>query len=155
MKTYLLPSKFLVPSGIIFYTSAIFGLICIVFPDLSLKMNLELSVPNLFWRDADGILAEKSFWIKNNVIDELLTLVLISSGLIHLFSKEKQEDEFIMNLRFHAMKWSYLISFTMLALGCLLVYGLSYFNVMLFCLFSQLFCYHIVFRIFVIQHLRK
>jgi hypothetical protein len=26
---------------------------------------------------------------------------------------------------------------------------------MLFCLFSQLFCYHIVFRIFVIQHLRK
>jgi hypothetical protein len=155
MKTYLLPSKFLVPSGIIFYASVLFGVLFIVFPDLSQNLSIELSVPNFFWKDADNLLVEKSFWIKNNMIDELLTLLLVGSGLIHLFSKEKQEDEFIMQLRFHAMKWSYLLNFTVLAIGSLLVYGLPYFNVMLFCLFSQLVCYHLVFRIFVLQHLRK
>jgi hypothetical protein len=155
MKTYLLPSKFLVPSGIIFYASVLFGVLFIVFPDLSQNLSIELSVPNFFWKDADNLLIQKSFWIKNNIIDELLTLLLVGSGLIHLFSKEKQEDEFIMQLRFHAMKWSYLLNFTVLAIGSLLVYGLPYFNVMLFCLFSQMVCYHLVFRIFVLQHLRK
>jgi hypothetical protein len=155
MKTYLLPSKFLVLSGIIFYASVLLGVLFIVFPDLSQNLSIELSVPNFFWKDADNLLIQKSFWIKNNIIDELLTLLLVGSGLIHLFSKEKQEDEFIMQLRFHAMKWSYLLNFTVLAIGSLLVYGLPYFNVMLFCLFSQLVCYHLVFRIFVLQHLRK
>lgn len=155
MKTYLLPSKFLVPSGIIFYASVLLGVLFIVFPDLSQTLSIELSVPNFFWKDADNLLVEKSSWIQNNMIDELLTLLLVGSGLIHLFSKEKQEDEFIMQLRFHAMKWSYLLNFTVLAIGSLLVYGLPYFNVMLFCLFSQLVCYHLVFRIFVLQHLRK
>ena len=155
MKTYLLPSKFLVPSGIIFYASVLLGVLFIVFPDLSQTLSIELSVPNFFWKDADNLLVEKSFWIQNNMIDELLTLLLVGSGLIHLFSKEKQEDEFIMQLRFHAMKWSYLLNFTVLVIGSLLVYGLPYFNVMLFCLFSQLVCYHLVFRIFVLQHLRK
>ena len=155
MKTYLLPSKFLVPSGIIFYASVLLGVLLIVFPDLSQVLSIDLSVPNFFWKDADNLLDEKSFWIKTNMIDELLTLLLVGSGLIHLFSKEKQEDEFIMQLRFHAMKWSYLLNFTVLAIGSLLVYGLPYFNVMLFCLFSQLVCYHLVFRIFVLQHLRK
>jgi hypothetical protein len=155
MKTYLLPSKFLVPSGIIFYASVLLGVLFIVFPDLSQNLSIELSVPNFFWKDAYNLLVEKSFWIKNNIIDELLTLLIVGSGLIHLFSKEKQEDEFIMQLRFHAMKWSYLLNFTVLAIGSLLVYGLPYFNVMLFCLFSQLVCYHLVFRIFVLQHLRK
>jgi hypothetical protein len=131
------------------------GVLFIVFPDLSQTLSIELSVPNFFWKDADNLLVEKSFWIQNNMIDELLTLLLVGSGLIHLFSKEKQEDEFIMQLRFHAMKWSYLLNFTVLAIGSLLVYGLPYFNVMLFCLFSQLVCYHLVFRIFVLQHLRK
>ncbi len=155
MKTYLLPSKFLVPSGIIFYASVLLGVLLIVFPDLSQTLSIELSVPNFFGKDADNLLVEKSFWIQNNMIDELLTLLLVGSGLIHLFSKEKQEDEFIMQLRFHAMKWSYLLNFTVLAIGSLLVYGLPYFNMMLFCLFSQLLCYHLVFRIFVLQHLRK
>ncbi len=155
MKTYLLPSKFLVPSGIIFYASVLLGVLLIVFPDLSQNLSIELSVPNFFWKDADNLLVEKSFWIENNMIDELLTLLIVGSGLIHLFSKEKQEDEFIMQLRFHAMKWSYLLNFTVLAIGSLLVYGLPYFNIMLFCLFSQLLCYHLVFRIFVLQHLRK
>jgi membrane-associated PAP2 superfamily phosphatase len=155
MKTYLLPSKFLVPSGIIFYASVLLGVLLIVFPDLSQTLSIDLSVPNFFWKDADNLLVEKSFWIQNNIIDELLTLLLVGSGLIHLFSKEKQEDEFIMQLRFHAMKWSYLLNFTVLAIGSILVYGLPYFNVMLFCLFSQLVCYHLVFRIFVLQHLRK
>jgi hypothetical protein len=155
MKTYLLPSKFLVPSGIIFYASVLLGVLLIVFPDLALTMSIELTVPNLLWKDADNTLVEKSFWIKNNRIDELLTLLLVGSGLIHLFSKEKEEDELIMQLRFHAMKWSNLLNFTVLAIGSLLVYGLPYFNVMLFCLFSQLVCYHLVFRIFVLQHLRK
>jgi hypothetical protein len=133
----------------------LFGVLFIVIPDLSQTLSIELRVPNFFWKDADNLLVEKSFWIKNNMIDELLTLLLVGSGLIHLFSKEKQEDEFIMQLRFHAMKWSYLLNFTVLAIGSLLVYGLPYFNVMLFCLFSQLVCYHLVFRIFVLQHLRK
>jgi hypothetical protein len=155
MKTYLLPSKFLVPSGIIFYASVLLGVLFIVIPDLSQTLSIELSVPNFFWKDADNLLVQKSFWIQNNIIDELLTLLVIGSGLIHLFSKEKQEDEFIMQLRFHAMKWSYLLNFTVLAIGSLLVYGLPYFNMMLFCLFSQLVCYHLVFRIFVLQHLRK
>jgi hypothetical protein len=155
MKPYLLPTKFLVPSGIIFYATVVFGLFFIVFPDLSQTLSIELSVPNFFWKDADSIFIEKGFWIQNNITDELLTLLLIGSGLIHLFSKEKQEDEFIMQLRFHAMKWSYLLNFTVLAIGSILVYGFPYFNVMVFCLFSQLLTYHLVFRIFVLQHLCK
>jgi hypothetical protein len=120
-----------------------------------LRLKAEGKVPPKGPARGQGRSGNFAFWIKNNMIDEILTLLLIGSGLIHLFSKEKQEDEFIMQLRFHAMKWSYLLNFTVHAIGSLLVYGLPYFNVMLFCLFSQLVCYHLVFRIFVLQHLRK
>jgi uncharacterized integral membrane protein len=40
MKTYLLPSKFLVPSGIIFYASVLIGVLFIVFPDLAQTLSI-------------------------------------------------------------------------------------------------------------------
>lgn len=93
--------------------------------------------------------------MKNNITDELLVIVIITSGLMHTFSKEKQEDEMVNALRLAAMKWALIANFTMIVVGTILIYGIAYFQFMSFSLFSLLVIYNLKFRMLYRQHLKQ
>ena len=93
--------------------------------------------------------------MKNNIMDELLVILIITSGLFHTFTKEKQEDEMVNALRLAAMKWALIANFTMILLGTILIYGIAYFQFMSFSLFSLLVIYNLKFRMLYRQHLKQ
>jgi hypothetical protein len=74
-------------------------------------------------------------WIDNNVLDELLTLIIVISGLMASFSREPIEDELIAKLRMDSLTTSLYINYGILLLATLFVYELTYFHVMVVQLF--------------------
>jgi disulfide bond formation protein DsbB len=155
MKTILLSNRLKTPSGILFYASILYGVCANIYPETFLP-ELLVSVPNnLGFGSAEILKQTDSFWIKNNFLDELLVLLIVTSGLVHSFSKERQEDELVNSLRLSAMQWAIVANFCLIILGTLLIYGIPYFEFMSFSLFSLLVIYNLKFRMLYRQHLKK
>lgn len=155
MKTHFFANRLKTPSGIVFYSSILYGVCANFYPETFLP-ELFVSVPNnLGFGSAEILKQTDSFWIKNNFIDELLIILIISSGLVHSFSEERQEDELVNTLRLAAMQWAIIANFCLIILGTLLIYGIPYFEFMSFNLFSLLIIYNLKFRLLYRQHLKQ
>jgi hypothetical protein len=89
----------------------------------------------------------KGIWIENGILDELITVVLIISGIIHSFSREKMEDEYISSIRLQALTWSIYVNYSLVLLATLLVFGLAYFHVMIIHLFSLIILFNLRFQL--------
>lgn len=153
MKNHLLSTRWLVPSGIVFYTSTIIGILLMTSAVTLDTLVLEVSVPNLFKLN-DPLIGHNQTWITNNWMDEILGSLLSFSGLIHGFSAEFDEDEYANFLRFQALKWSLVINYSLLTLVSLFVYGLAFWQVILISMYSVLVTFIVWFRISIIRHRR-
>lgn len=137
MKTkYLLPNKYKIPGWILF-AIGIFGGIFLVLTDyeadaLTVKVFTIFSEPFIFGEG--GFLKI----IENSILDELIALAIIFGGLLVGFSREKIEDEFIYKLRKDSLVWAILVNYIVLILAILFVYELSFFDVLVFNMFTPL-----------------
>lgn len=154
MNKHLLSTRWLIPSGIIFYTSTIIGILLLTSTITLDTINLQVSVPNLFKLD-DPLVGNNQEWIQNNWMDEILGFMLSMSGLIHGFSAETDEDEYANFLRFQSLKWSLIINYSILTLVSLFVYGLAFWQVILISMYSVLVTFIVWFRISIIRHRHK
>ena len=75
---------------------------------------------------------------ENNVLNEIIGVILIISGLMVAFSKEKQEDEFISKLRLESLVWATYVNYAVLLVSMLFVFGISFLWVMIFNMFTIL-----------------
>ena len=140
------------PAAIIFYASLTFGAILYFVSDGELGdlVALECKVPALIY---DAFLYEKSgVWIENNLVDELLTLLILVSGTALGFSKEKMGDEYTMQLRGAAFQWSIIANMIIVVVATFSIYGIPYFNFMIFQLFSILLLFNLRFQYALYQH---
>lgn len=136
MKTKLLfPNKFKRIGWTILVPSAILG-IMILFFDFELKL-LNVKV---FTFISDEFTSPVSFFsfIKNNITDEIIGILFIIGAILVAFSKEKYEDEFIAKIRLESLVWATYISYFILIICILFVYGFSFFTVMVFNMFTIL-----------------
>ena len=144
-RNYLFPARFqkfgwflLVPFGLMFLLFA-FG------PD-SIKEQWRMPV----FAIADEELFQKTIWFSftsNAVFDEVTLIGLIVSLLLIAFSKEKEEDEFISQIRLNSLVWALLINYGILILAELFVYAFSFLNILYFNLIMILVLFVIKFRI--------
>ena len=144
-RNYLFPARFqkfgwflLVPFGLMFLLFA-FG------PD-SIKEQWRMPV----FAIADEELFQKTIWFSftsNAVFDEVTLIGLIVSLLLIAFSKEKDEDEFISQIRLNSLVWALLINYGILILAELFVYAFSFLNILYFNLIMILVLFVIKFRI--------
>lgn len=153
MNNHLLSTRWLIPSGIVFYSSTIIGILLMTSTITLDTVILEVSIPNLFKLD-DPLVGYNQTCIKNNWMDEILGFLLSFSGLIHGFSAESDEDEYANFLRFQALKWSLVINYSFLTLVSLFVYGLAFWQVILISMYSVLVTFIVWFRISIIRHRR-
>ena len=153
MNNHLLSTRWLIPSGIVFYTSTLIGILLMTSTITLDTVIIEVSIPNLFKLD-DPLVGHNQAWIKNNWMDEILGFLLSFSGLIHGFSAESDEDEYANFLRFQALKWSLVINYSLLTLISLFVYGFAYWQVILISMYSVLVTFVVWFRISIIRHRR-
>ncbi len=153
MNNHLLSTRWLIPSGIVFYGSTIIGILLMTSTITLDTVILEVSIPNLFKLD-DPLVGQNQTWIKNNWMDEILGFLLSFSGLMHGFSAESDEDEYANFLRFQALKWSLVINYSLLTLISVFVYGFAYWQVILISMYSVLVTFVVWFRISIIRHRR-
>ena len=91
-------------------------------------------------------------WIENGLGDEVFTLLIIVSGIVNSFSKEKIEDELISRIRLESLSLSLFISFGLIIISTFLVYNLNYMYVLVSNLFLIILLFNLIFKFRLYKH---
>lgn len=154
MKTnYLLPYKYKTFGWILLLIGIIVGF-SLVLTDYESDF-LNVKVLAIF--NDDGIFNDhKGFFkiINNSILDELVAIAIIIGGLLVGFSKEKIEDEFIYKLRKDSLVWAIIFNYMVLLVTVIFVYGFTFFDVLVFNMFTPLLFFIIRFNFLKIKSSR-
>ncbi len=130
---YLFNYKYKKISGVIFYLLIPVGLFLLLTDRI--QDVFVVNVFSIFSYEWIGSERTGFGWIENGLGDEIFTLLIIVSGLVNSFSKEKIEDELISRIRLESLSLSVFISFGLIIISTFLVYDLNYMYVLVFNLF--------------------
>lgn len=152
---FLFPYKLKKISGIIFFITLILCFLMLIDYSVFSKINPNLPVfaiagdgiPVSGVNTGAGLLGTHYFsLIYNEILDEILFVVLVISGLIYAFSKEKSEDEMIMKIRLDSLAWATYFNYILLLICYLFFYGFPFLKIMVIAMFSNLLFFIIRFR---------
>lgn len=136
----LLPNRFKTIGWFIFIPSLILGLI-----SLSRFFDFQISFPVIY--NSGFFNHGETGFMKTTEVDlfpNLFGILIIIGGILVGFSKEKIEDEYISSLRLKSVFWSLIVTYTIVLLLFLTVFGMLFFTFMIFIMFLPLVLY--VFR---------
>lgn len=140
MKTsYLFPYRCKSISGIVFWVALLLFILMMV-GNNSEVIQINTTVFALTDTNVNFGLTE------NNIVDEILFMFLIISGLMYAFSKEKTEDERVQKIRLDSLVWATYFNYIIILLCYLFIYGFDFLSVMMIALFSHLLFFIIRFR---------
>jgi len=102
--------------------------------------HYEPAVLNVkIWSLFPSLMATENYsWIHANLANTITGIIFIAGGILVGFSKERDEDEYIANLRLSALLWAVLINYTLLLLAFICVYEFAFFTVMIYNMFTVL-----------------
>ena len=145
MKTnYLFPHSFKNISGAICLLSFLAFLVISVINWEQEVIQLPANVFALLFNN--GLETNYFGFVENDIIDEILTSVFIISGLIFAFSKEKIEDEMVSAIRLESLVWATYVNYGVLLFCVIFIYGISFFQVMQYNMFTLLLFFSIRFH---------
>ena len=134
MKTkFLLPQKFNKIGWIMFSIGLIGGLLYLLFNGSE-------------WLPFQTFNMAEWKWTPNGIFDEIISILLITGGLMAGFSKEKIEDEYIMKIRMESLTWAIYCHYLILLAATLLVFDLSFLTIMIFNMFTILIIFNFRFQ---------
>jgi len=148
--SYLFSNKFKKTSGVVFYLSILVGLFLLLTDRI-----LDIFVVNVFSIFSyEWIGSERTGfgWIENGLGDEIFTLLIIVSGVINSFSKEKIEDELISRIRLESLSLSVFISFGLIIISTFLVFNINYMYVLVFNLFLIILLFNLILKFRLFKH---
>ena len=119
---YLFNNKYKKISGLVFYLTSIIGFYLLI-TDIIFDL-FTLNVYSLFSESFSDLIYGGG-WIENGLGDEIFTTIIIISGLINSFCKEKIEDELISKIRLESLTMSLFISYGLVIISTFLIYNLS------------------------------
>ena len=142
---YLLPNKYKNYGWILFLFGLVLGLLAMleIISDDSLKLNV-LSIFNDSFLGSDN--TKLVAIINTGIVNEIAALSIMIGGLIIGFSKEKFEDEFISKLRTESFVWAMITNYIVLIITTIFIYDLSFFNVLVYNMFTPLIFFIIRFN---------
>lgn len=73
-----------------------------------------------------------------NITNTVIGALFLIGAMLVSFSKEKDEDEFIAGIRLSSLLWAVLVSYILLLLAFLFVYGTPFLDVMVYNMFTVL-----------------
>ena len=147
---YLFSNKFKKISGVIFYLSIPIGLF-LLWND-RIQDVFVVNVFSIFSYEWIGSERTGFGWIENGLGDEIFTLLIIVSGLINSFSKEKIEDELISRIRLESLSLSVFISFGLIIISTFLVFNINYMYVLVFNLFLIILLFNLILKFRLFKH---
>tara|TARA_B110000027_G_scaffold2539_1_gene2252 strand:+ start:371 stop:829 length:459 start_codon:yes stop_codon:yes gene_type:complete len=151
--SYLFSNKFKKISGVIFYLSIPIGLFLLLTDRI--QDVFVVNVFSIFSYEWIGSERTGFGWIENGLGDEIFTFLIIISGLVNSFSKEKIEDELISRIRLESLSLSLFISFGFIIISTFLVYNLIYMYVLVFNLFLIILLFNLIFKVRLYKHYKS
>ena len=148
--SYLFSNKFKKTSGVVFYLSILVGFFLLLTERL--KDLFVVNVFSIFSHEWFGSERTGFGWTENGLGDEIFTLLIIVSGLINSFSKEKIEDELISRIRLESLSLSLFISFGLIIVSTFLVFNINYMYVLVFNLFLIILLFNLIFKFRLFKH---
>ena len=147
---YLFSNKFKKTSGVVFYLSILIGLFLLLTDRI--QDIFVVNVFSIFSYEWFGSEPKGFGWIENGLGDEVFTLLIIVSGIVNSFSREKIEDELISRIRLESLSLSLFISFGLIIISTFLVYNLNYMYVLVFNLFLIILLFNLIFKFRLFKH---
>jgi|SRR5690606_2573303 hypothetical protein len=131
----LLPNRFKRVGWFILIPAAVMGIALIVLDYNTIEINTTV-----FAIYADEVLGKTHYFsfIKADIVNTLVGALFIVGSLLVGFSKEKNEDEYISNLRLNSLLWAVLVNYLLLLFMFLFIYGVGFLNVMVYNMFTVL-----------------
>jgi hypothetical protein len=135
-KQILLPNRFKLIGWILLIPSALLGFL-LMLGDLESKLTIKSKVFALY---NDEILGDKNHFgiISTDITITLVGVVFILGAMMVGFSKEKHEDEYIAKLRLSSLMWAVWVNYVLLLLSFIFIYGMGFFHVMIYNMFTVL-----------------
>jgi hypothetical protein len=153
MKThFLFPNQFKNIGWLLFVLSVLGTLFISVF-NKSTDDYLNITVFSIY-QDSIGEIPGFFKFIKNSIVDEILTVGIIVGGVLVGFSKTKNEDEYISKIRYESLVWATYLNYGIVIFFTLFIYGLTYLNVLFYNMFTLLLFFIIRFH-YMIYKLNK
>ncbi|WP_225986404.1 hypothetical protein [Rufibacter sp. LB8] len=149
MKTrYLFPHRFKKLGWALFLPALVLGLLLInelvSFPWLELPM-FALYEPAMLG-EPSGV-KETFEIVENNLADEIIATLLLVGTLLVTCSEVKQEDEYSGKLRLESLLWATYVNAGLLIFCFFFVYGLGFYQIMVFNLFTLMILFLIRFHV--------
>jgi hypothetical protein len=107
---------------------------------------LDVKVLGFFIDEVFGVEKLVGF-TENNILNEILGILVILSGLLVAFSRERDEDELITKIRLESLVWATYWNYGILILAFLFLYDLTFYWVMVFNMFTILYLFIIRFTL--------
>ena len=148
--SYLFSNKFKKTSGVVFYLSILVGLFLLLTDKI--RDIFVVNVFSIFSYEWIGSERTGFGWIENGLGDEIFTLLIIVSGVINSFSKEKIEDELISRIRLESLSLSLFISFGLIIISTFLVFNINYMYVLVFNLFLIILLFNLILKFRLFKH---
>ncbi len=132
---YLLPHSYRKFGWVLFLITLVAGIVLVA-------SDYELEWPQFHTLAiyTDEILGSGSWFqiMETDLGDELISIGLIIGGILVGFSKERIEDEFIASIRLKSLVWATYVNYSVLLFATAFIYGMGFFNVMVFNMFTLL-----------------
>ena len=153
MKThFLFPNKFKNLGWLLFIPSVLATLLISVL-NISTDEYLNISVFSIY-QESIGEIPGFFKFMKNSIVDEILTVGIIVGGILVGFSKLKEEDEMISKIRYESLVWATYLNYAIILFFTLFIFGLPYLNVLFYNMFTLLIFFIIRFH-YMIYKLNK
>lgn len=132
---FLFPNKYKKLGWIISITASILGMFLVFTGFEGIPIHAKTFA---FYNDE--ILGKSQFFsfIDTNITNTIVGALFIIGGLLVSFSKEKNEDEYIANIRQSSLLWAVLVNYILLLFSFVFIYGTAFLNVMLYNMFTVL-----------------
>ncbi len=144
MKTkLLLPNRYKTIGWFILIPATILGLILVYN-----EFGTDWLWGKVFAIAADGTFGNNKYFsfTNTNITNTVIGSLFIIGAMLVSFSKEKTEDEFIAELRLSSLLWAVCVSYILLLIAFVLVYGTPFLDVMVYNMFTVLIIFIIRFN---------
>lgn len=145
-KNYLIPHKWQKIGWFIFIPAVFIGFITMI-----VGLTIHLDVP--FIKLMGGFMTESNFMLfeKTDIWGTSVSILIIISGLMIAFSKEKIEDECVAEIRLNALAWSIIINYAVLILVSILIWDFAFLHVLIYNMFTPLIIFIFRFRYLILK----
>ena len=126
---FLLPQSFKKFGWMVLIPAIIFGVIV---------QHFEYEIPGFALAVGKGSVFVSGTPLKNNLTNELAGVLILVSGFMVAFSKERQEDEYVSKVRLESLQWSVYLNYALLLLAILFVFDEAFFYVMIYNMYTIL-----------------